>query len=94
MSTTLITVKVDPAVKKKIKKITAELGLTVSGIINAYLKQVIRDEKIAFSLKTEENPSFYLLNNISKLEKERKNGEVYSFDKKEETLDFLEKQML
>lgn len=50
---TVITVKTDPQVKQQAQKIVKDFGLSLSGVINGYLKQLIRDKEIHFTL---ENP--------------------------------------
>lgn len=46
---TLINIKADQEVKIKAKKIAQELGLSLSAVINAYLKQFIRNKSVYFS---------------------------------------------
>lgn len=46
---TLINIKADNDVKVKAKKIAEDLGLSLSAVINAYLKQFIRNKSVYFS---------------------------------------------
>ncbi len=46
---TTINIKADFEVKENAQRIAQELGLPLSGIINAYLKQFIRDKGINIS---------------------------------------------
>ena len=46
---TMINVKADTEVKKGAQKIAEDLGLTLSAIINSYLKQLIRNKSIYLS---------------------------------------------
>ncbi len=91
MNTVVINIKTDPKVKKEAKKIASDLGLTLSGTINGFLKQFIRDKSIFFTLD-ESNPSDYLLSSIKESEKERKQKQHHSFKNNEESLNFLDKQ--
>jgi len=91
MNTVVINIKTDPKVKKEAKKIASDLGLTLSGTINGFLKQLIRDKSIFFTLD-ESNPSNYLLSSIEESEKERRQKQHYSFKSNEESLNFLDKQ--
>jgi len=91
MNTVVINIKTDPKVKKEAKKIASDLGLTLSGTINGFLKQFIRDKSIFFTLD-ESNPSNYLLSSIEESEKERKHKQHHSFKSNEESLNFLDKQ--
>ena len=67
MPTSVINIKTDPKVKEEAKKIASELGLTLSSVINAQLKQFIRSKSIFFSLNSD-------------LEMERLKKEMESFD--------------
>lgn len=50
---TVITVKIDPKIKKEAQKILKEFGLSMSGVINGYLRQIVRNKKVEFQLRTE-----------------------------------------
>ncbi|MBI3459031.1 type II toxin-antitoxin system RelB/DinJ family antitoxin [Candidatus Azambacteria bacterium] len=45
----MINIKADVEVKKSAQKIAYDLGLPLSGVINAFLKDFIRSRSIAFS---------------------------------------------
>lgn len=46
---TIINIKSDKDIKEKAQKIAKDLGLPLSTLINAYLRQLIRNEEIHFS---------------------------------------------
>ncbi len=46
---TIINIKADKDVKENAKKIAAEMGFSLSAIINAYLKQFIRNKEVHFT---------------------------------------------
>ena len=46
---TVINIKADEAVKKKAQKIASDLGLSLSAVVNAYLRQLIRNKSVYFS---------------------------------------------
>lgn len=46
---TVINIKADQEVKIKARKIAQELGLSLSAVVNAYLKQFIRNKSVYFS---------------------------------------------
>ena len=50
MPKTTINIKADLEVKENAQRIASEIGLPLSGIINAYLKQFIRDKGINVSV--------------------------------------------
>lgn len=45
---TMINIKADMRVKQEAQLIIDEMGLTLSGVINAFLKQLIRTREITF----------------------------------------------
>jgi DNA-damage-inducible protein J len=47
---TALNIKTDKDIKQKAQKIAGELGLPLSSIINAYLRQFVREEEIYFSI--------------------------------------------
>lgn len=50
MKTTVINVKTDKGVKRRAQKVAEELGLSLSTVINAYLRQFIRNKEIHLSV--------------------------------------------
>ncbi len=50
MAKTLLNIKIDPKVKRDVKKIAEEFGLPLSTLINANLKQLIREKSIRLSV--------------------------------------------
>ncbi len=90
MNSTIINIKTDPKVKKEAKKVAAQMGLTLSGAINGFLRQFVRDKTIVFTLN-ENSPSDYLLSSIRESEKERESNDFYSFKDSEKAIKFLDK---
>ncbi len=56
MKTTMINIKADKEVKEQAQYIAEELGLSLSAIINASLKQFIRERKVEFSVAPRMTP--------------------------------------
>lgn len=46
---TILNIKTDKKLKEEAKKVSAELGIPLSTVINAFLKQFVRDKEITFS---------------------------------------------
>lgn len=90
MNSTILNIKTDPKVKDQAKKVASNLGLSLSGVLNAYLRQFIRTRSVYFSLN-EEKPSPYLLAAIKESARQRKNKETYSFDEPQKAVEFLKK---
>lgn len=89
MYTAVINVKTHPEVKAQAKKIASELGFSLSSLVNAYLKQLIKTKTVVFSTASEE-PSEYMITMLKQAEKEIKNGDVVSFSSSEEELRYLD----
>ena len=49
MNTAVINIKTDPKLKKDIKTVAKDLGLPVGTIINAYLRELVRERRVVFS---------------------------------------------
>ena len=47
---TLLNIKTDIEVKQGVKKIAEEIGVPLSTIVNAYLKQLLRERRVDFFL--------------------------------------------
>ena len=91
MNTAVIITKTDPQVKRKAQKIAKEIGVSLSSLINAYLKQLVRTRRVEFDL--EEEPSDYLIKAIRRSEKNIREGKVSrEFKTGKEAVDWLEKQ--
>ena len=72
MTKTLLNIKTDPDTKVQIQEFAAELGVPVSVIMNAQIKQMLRDRKIVLS--TELEPTPYLIKIMDQVEKDLKTG--------------------
>ena len=68
MPKTILNIKTDPQTKLQIQEFAAELGVPVSVILNAQIKQMLRDRKIVLS--TELEPTPYLVKIMEQVEKD------------------------
>ena len=50
MNTAVINIKTDPKLKKELKEVAKGLGLPVGTIINAYLRELVRERRVVFSV--------------------------------------------
>lgn len=71
---TLLTVKTDKKLKTSAKEVAEEIGVPLSTVINAFLRQFIRDREVKFSAS--HNPSLYLRESIAEGEKELADGKI------------------
>ncbi len=86
---TLVNVKVDPQTKRKAQKVAEELGFSLSALINAYLKQLVRTKTVNFST-LEENPSEFMLKTLKQSKEEIGKGEISpKFDNADEAISWL-----
>ena len=53
----IINIKADVETKKNAQKIAKELGLPLSSIINAYLKEFVREQEDTFSVEPHVRPN-------------------------------------
>ena len=68
MTKTILNIKIDPQTKRQIQEFAAEMGVPVSVIMNAQIKQMLRDRKIVLS--TELEPTPYLVKIMEQVEKD------------------------
>lgn len=56
MANTVITIKINPETKKAAKELAADAGLTLSGLVNSYLKQVTATRHIDLRIPQKMTP--------------------------------------
>lgn len=90
-SSTGIYIRMNSDLKEKAQTVALELGFSLSTLIKAYVKQLIKTKRVDFSL--EEKPSQYLIDSIKRAEKDIKEGKVSpAFKTGKEAILWLEKQ--
>lgn len=91
MNTAVIITKTEPEVKKQAQEVAKEFGISLSSLLNAYLKQIVRTKKIEFTLERE--PSDYLVRTIKQAVEDRKRGKASPvFKNGKDAVAWLEKQ--
>ncbi|MBI4091977.1 MAG: type II toxin-antitoxin system RelB/DinJ family antitoxin [Candidatus Levybacteria bacterium] len=91
MNTAIINIKTEISTKKQAQAVASKLGLSLSALINAYLKEVIKTRRVEFSL--DETPSPYLIRVLRQAKKNREAGKGSPiFDTGEEAVKWLEEQ--
>jgi len=88
MNTAVINIKIDPKIKKDAKKMAAQLGFSLSALLNGYLRHFLKTKSVHFSLN--EEPTEYLLKTLRESEEDRLAGRVVSFDDPQKGLKFLD----
>ena len=91
MNSTGIYIRMNPDIKQKAQRVASELGFSLSSLINAYVKQLVKTKRVDFHL--DEEPSEYLLSAMKKARENRKAGKGSPvFDNAEDDLKWLEEQ--
>lgn len=92
MNTAVISTKIDLQTKKKAQEVAKELGIPLSVVIKATLKQFIKTKTLEFSAR-DERPSPYLIRTIKQAEKDWNEGKASPiFKTGEEAVKWLKKQ--
>ena len=88
---TTMHIKVDKDIKEKSAKIARNLGLSLSTIVNASLRNFMKTE--TFSVSTAEKMTPYMESWLAEIEEDRKTGKNFSgpFETTEELMRHLEK---
>jgi len=90
MNTAIINIKTTPETKKEAQKVADELGLSLSTLVNALLKQVVRTQSISLST-TNEEPTQFLLMALKESAADKKAGRVsQTFDNVDDALNWLD----
>lgn len=91
MNTAVINIKTEVETKRKAQQLAQAIGVSLSALINAHLKQLVRTQKVAFDLN--EEPSEYLIKTIRQAEKNLKKGKGSPvFDNADDAIKWLHKQ--
>ncbi len=91
MNTAILNIKTDPETKKQLKEFAAQVGLPVSALMNAQIKQMLRSGSVEFS--TDEIPNAATQKQIKQAVADYKAGKnIYGpFDTAEDMIAALEK---
>lgn len=86
---TVINVKTEKEVKKEAQKVAQELGFSLSAIINAQLRQLIKEKETYFSVTP--RMTLYLEKIVKQAKEDYKNRKNISpiFSSAKESLDYL-----
>jgi len=80
---TILNFKTDKKLKADAQKVAGELGVPLSTVMNAFLKQFVRDREITLSAN-ELRPTQYLIDCIEEAERDYAAGNVTKFDNAED----------
>lgn len=90
MNTTSVHIKIESDIKIQAQKTAQELGLSLSAVMKALLKQFIRTKHLSVGLN--EEPSVYMIEGLKKSDKEYKDGNTSpSFTNVKDSFKWLDK---
>lgn len=90
MQKILLNVKTDPKVKQAAQEVARELGLPLGTIINAYLRELIREKRVLFSVPPAPNQRTQrLLKKIRRDTKSKKKAGPFTYNEALAYLDTL-----
>jgi addiction module RelB/DinJ family antitoxin len=92
MNTAVINIKTDRKTKSEAQKLADEMGLTLTAVINRYLKHFVKTKSVTFNANDEE-PNDFLLNTMKKSDNQLKSDDTSpTFDNAEDAIEWLHKQ--
>lgn len=89
MNTAVINIRTDQMTKKKAQKVALKMGLSLSDLINGFLRQLVKTKTAVFT--THEEPTPYLIQALKESKADIKAGRVSpAFDNVEDSIRWLE----
>lgn len=94
MNTAVINIKVEPGVKKQAHLVADELGFSLSSLIHAFLKNLIKTRTITFSATKKEELSDYAIKALQESMDDIKKGRTSpTFTNAEDAIAWLNKPL-
>jgi addiction module RelB/DinJ family antitoxin len=88
-ATAVINIKTDVKIKRQAQKLAEQLGMSLSGVINASLRQFINSKTLFVSTEYRE-PSEMLKKAIEEAREERKKGLTQKFENVDDAIKFVD----
>lgn len=85
---TILNIKTDKKLKADAQKVASELGVPLTTVMNAFLKQFVRDKELTLSAN-QYRPTPYLIGLIEEAQAEYEAGDVKKFDNADDFLKHL-----
>ena len=92
MQSAVINFTTEEKIKQEAQKVAKKMGISLSTVLNNYLKHFVRTKKVVFSVD-DEIPNAWLINALKQSEKDEKAGRVITFKNPQEELDYLDKEI-
>ncbi|PIU03793.1 hypothetical protein COT44_01400 [Candidatus Shapirobacteria bacterium CG08_land_8_20_14_0_20_39_18] len=88
MNDAVINIKINKTLKLEAQQLAEELGFSLSSLINACLKQIVRTRSVSFDAS--EEPSDYMIKMLEKSKEDIKKGYVSpAFDNVDDAIEWL-----
>lgn len=87
---TILNIKTDKKLKADAQKVAGELGVPLSTVMNAFLKQFVRDKEVTFSA-SELRPTLYLERILTEAQREYETGDYIGPMKADDFIEYLKK---
>ncbi len=78
MPTTVMSIKTEKEVKEEAQKLAKKMGFPLGTLVNAFLRQFIRDKAVNFSMEKDYRMSKALEKELGEIEKDIKKGKNIS----------------
>ena len=86
----VVNFKTDAKIKKQAQKLAEDLGLSLSGVINSYLRQFVQTQTVFVSKKYDE-PSELVLKALEEARRDRRAGDTHKFENVDDAIKFASK---
>ena len=94
MNTTSLHIKIEPDIKQEAQKTAEDLGLSLSAVTKALLKQFIRTKRLSVSANDlPEIPNARTRRHLKQSEEDMKAGRGISFASAQEAIAYLDKEI-
>jgi antitoxin component of RelBE/YafQ-DinJ toxin-antitoxin module len=92
MQSAVINFTAEEKIKREAQKVAKKMGLSLSMVLNNYLKHFVRTKTVVFSAD-DETPNQWLIDALKKSEADEKAGRVIEFKNPREELAYLDKEI-
>ncbi len=92
MQTAVINFTAEEKTKQEAQRVAQKMGISLSTVLNNYLKYFVRTKKVVFSVD-DEVPNKYLANALKQSEEDVKAGRITTFKTGKEALNYLDQEI-
>jgi addiction module RelB/DinJ family antitoxin len=94
MNTTSLHIKIEPSIKVKAQQTAGELGLSLSAVVKAFLREFIRTKRLSVGARDmPEIPNARTRRLLKQAEEDIKAGRTLSFKSGKDALDYLAREI-